>query len=146
MLAAQHEVYDKEGSTNRSVRTSHAQRRRSRGHALVETLSCPTDAFRVHSNLFQAERTLHPAVAPIAIAPSAVGINLRPFRIDLLPLLFRCLSVGCRALQSCCAQTHVDIVLQSCAHAHGLPHKAFGLALVERGHDLFAACKIEIVR
>jgi hypothetical protein len=25
------------------------------------------------------------------------------------------------------------------AHAHGLPHEAFGLALVERGHNLFAA-------
>jgi hypothetical protein len=30
-------------------------------------------------------------------------------------------------------------VFECRAHAHGLPHEAFGLALVERGHDFFAA-------
>jgi hypothetical protein len=30
-------------------------------------------------------------------------------------------------------------VLEVCAHAHRLPHQAFGLAFVEGGHDLFAA-------
>jgi hypothetical protein len=30
-------------------------------------------------------------------------------------------------------------MLEGCAHAHGLPHEAFGLAFVKRGHDLFAA-------
>jgi hypothetical protein len=36
-------------------------------------------------------------------------------------------------------------VLEGCAHSHGLPHETFGLAFVERGHDLFAAWE-EIVR
>jgi hypothetical protein len=30
-------------------------------------------------------------------------------------------------------------VFKGCAHADSFPHEAFGLALVESGHDFFAA-------
>jgi hypothetical protein len=76
---------------------------------------------------------------------SAVGINLRPARIHFLPLLLCSLSVLCCSVQSLRAQTHVHVVFEVCAHAHSLPQKALGLALVERGHDLFTAWN-EVVR
>jgi hypothetical protein len=71
--------------------------------------------------------------------PSAVRVNLRPTSIDFIPLLLRHLSVLGRAIQALGAQTHVDFVFEVRAHPYRLPHEAFGLAFVERGHDLFAA-------
>jgi len=71
--------------------------------------------------------------------PSAIRIDFRPAGIDFLPLLLRQLPVLSSAIEALGAQTHVDFVLEVCAHAHRLPHQAFGLAFVEGGHDLFAA-------
>jgi hypothetical protein len=71
--------------------------------------------------------------------PSAVRINLRPTCFGFLPLLLRHLSILGRAIQALGAQTHVDFVFEVGAHAYRLPHEAFGLTFVERGHDLFAA-------
>ena len=78
--------------------------------------------------------------------PSAVRIILRPTSLGFLPLLLRHLSVLRRAIQALGAQTHVDFVFKVRAHAYRLPHEALGLAFVERGHDLFAACESGIVR
>ena len=88
---------------------------------------------------------LHLIFKLLQSSASAVGINLREARIHFLPLQLRSLSVLRRSVQSFRAQAHVHVMFEGCAHAHGLPHEAFGLALVERGHDLFAAW-IELVR
>ena len=100
--------------------------------------TCPSSTPPVHL-------ALHPIFNLLQSSASAVGINLREARIHFLPLQLRSLSVLRSSVQSLCAQAHVHVMFEGCAHAHGLPHEAFGLALVERGHDLFAAW-IKIVR
>jgi hypothetical protein len=85
------------------------------------------------------QQTLRSIVQTISNHSSAVGIDLRPARIDSVALLLRDLSVLRRSVQPLCAQAHVHIVFECRAHADGLPHEALGLAFVECGHDFFAA-------
>ena len=101
--------------------------------------SCPLPlvVFRVHAKAVSSIQCDH---------TSTVRINLRPTCFGFLPLLFRDLSVLGRAIQALRAQTHVDFVFEVRAHAYRLPHEAFGLAFVERGHDLFAAWENGTVR
>lgn len=71
---------------------------------------------------------------------SFVRINLRPDLLYPVPLLPRRLSVLARALESLCAQAHVDFVLRFRAVSSDLPEETAGMALIEGGDDIGAVC------
>jgi hypothetical protein len=111
-------------------------RRRLRDHEPVASCQHVHEPFKVSSIRQQTFRSI---IKTTSDHSSAVGIDLRPARIDPVALLLRDLSVLRRSVQPLCAQAHVHVVFECRAHADGLPHETLGLAFVEGGHDFFAA-------
>ena len=71
-------------------------------------------------------------------SPSRVLVDVRPLRLDLFALGFGSLAVSRGALESLGAEAQRNVALGIAAHAHGFPHEAPSMALLEDGDDVFA--------
>jgi hypothetical protein len=69
-----------------------------------------------------------------------VFINLRPNTLNLLSVHLCHLAIFCRALESLCTETPVDICFSAIAHSDCFPHKTARVALIKDRHDFFAGC------